>query len=58
MNQKVQGKKPAGRVGASCVFNGATYSDGSRMCQNNNTVECQDGSWKVVRISCLTTDNE
>lgn len=53
MNQKVQGKKPAGRATSTCVYNGATYSQGATRCQDGRTVECQsDGSWKEIRISC------
>ncbi|PHF09267.1 DUF1496 domain-containing protein [Bacillus wiedmannii] len=59
MNQKVQGKKPAGRVTATCTYNGSSYSTGATTCQNGSTFECQsDGSWKEKRISCFNMEDE
>jgi len=37
---------------ADCTYKGATYSDGSGVCQSGSQYRCDDGRWQALSIAC------
>ncbi len=36
----------------SCTYAGATYGEGSRVCQGGQMMECRNGAWFPTGESC------